>query len=62
MTARQATPFDFETRTTRLSPRTTLIVAASIGLHAAIAAYLKAVPPVESPAPEPGSGDSTAEE
>lgn len=29
---------------------------------AAIAAYLKAVPPVESAAPEPGMGDSTAEE
>ncbi|TNC71974.1 cytochrome c [Rubellimicrobium roseum] len=28
----------------------------------AIAAYLKAVPPIESPAPEPGTGDSTAEE
>lgn len=30
--------------------------------RAAIAAYLKAVPPVESDAPEPGTGDSTAEE
>jgi mono/diheme cytochrome c family protein len=28
----------------------------------AIAAYLKAVPPVESAAPEPGAGDSPAEE
>jgi mono/diheme cytochrome c family protein len=28
----------------------------------AIAAYLKAVPPVESAAPEPGTGDSAAEE
>ncbi|MFC5565107.1 cytochrome c [Rubellimicrobium aerolatum] len=28
----------------------------------AIAAYLKAVPPIESAAPEPGTGDSTAEE
>ncbi|EYD73563.1 Putative diheme cytochrome c-553 [Rubellimicrobium mesophilum DSM 19309] len=30
--------------------------------RAAIAAYLKAVPPVESTAPQPGAGDSTAEE
>lgn len=30
--------------------------------RAAIAAYLKAVPPVDSPAPQPGTGDSTAEE
>ncbi len=30
--------------------------------RAAIAAYLKAIPPVESAAPQPGSGDSAAEE
>jgi mono/diheme cytochrome c family protein len=40
------------TNTSRLTPED----------QAAIAAYLKAVPPVESVAPEPGSGDSSAEE
>jgi mono/diheme cytochrome c family protein len=40
------------TNTSRLAPED----------QAAIAAYLKAVPPVESDAPEPGTGDSTAEE
>jgi mono/diheme cytochrome c family protein len=40
------------TNTARLSPED----------QAAIAAYLKAVAPVESAAPEPGTGDSSAEE
>jgi hypothetical protein len=40
------------TNTSRLTPED----------RAAIAAYLKAVPPIESTAPAPGTGDSPAEE
>lgn len=40
MTARTASPFDFEARRPRLSRRTALIVTVSVGLHAAVAAYL----------------------
>lgn len=40
MTARLATPFDFETRRPRLSHNTVLIVTVSVGVHAAVAAYL----------------------
>ena len=40
MTARLATPFDFEARRPRLSRRTALIVTASVGVHVAVAAYL----------------------
>jgi protein TonB len=40
MTARAASPFDFSTAPRRLSRKTTLIVAASLGVHACVAAYL----------------------
>src|SRR5688500_6125858 len=50
MTARQATAFDFEPRRGRLSPKTTLIVTLSLGVHAAAAAYLAMV---QFAAPEP---------
>lgn len=40
MTARQATTFDLEARRPRLSPKTTLVVTVSLGVHAAVAAYL----------------------
>jgi protein TonB len=40
MVIRQATPFDFEPARRPLSKKTTLIVAVSLGVHAAVAAYL----------------------
>ena len=58
MIARHATPFDFEPRRARMSPKTTLIVGASLAIHAAVAAYLAAMqfappeaPVVEEPRP-----------
>jgi periplasmic protein TonB len=58
MTPRLATPFDFEPRPARMSPKTTLIVGASLAVHAAVAAYLAMVqftppeaPVVEEPRP-----------
>src|SRR4051812_17697019 len=54
MNARQASPFDFAAPRARMSRKTTLIVAASLGVHAAVAAYLAMMqfappkaPPVE---------------
>lgn len=44
MVIRQATPFDFvDPPRRKLSRKTTLIVAASLGVHAAVAAYLAAM-------------------
>lgn len=40
MVIRQALPFDFAPRRRRVSARTTLIVAGSVAVHAAVAAYL----------------------
>lgn len=57
MVIRQALPFDFAPRGRRTPAKTTLIVAVSLGVHAAVAAYLammqfappKAPPVVEAP-------------
>lgn len=58
MVIRQATPFDFEPARRPLSKKTTLIVAVSLGVHAAVAAYLAAMqfappksPVIEEPVP-----------
>jgi len=40
MVARQASPFDFAAPRPRLSPRTTMVVAVSVGVHALLAGYL----------------------
>ena len=40
MVIRQAMPFDFEPRGKRLTPTTTLVIAASLGVHGLVAAYL----------------------
>ena len=40
MVARQASPFDFTAPRPRMSRRTTLVVAGSLGAHAMVAAYL----------------------
>jgi protein TonB len=40
MVIRQSLPVDFAPRGRRVSPKTTLIVAGSLGVHAAVAAYL----------------------
>lgn len=40
MIARQPSPFDFAAPRPRLSPRTTLVVTVSLGLHAVIGGYL----------------------
>jgi len=40
MVIRQSTPFDFVAPKRRMSPRTTLVVGVSLGLHALVAAYL----------------------
>lgn len=40
MVARQASPFDFTAPRPRMSRKTTLIVAGSLGVHAVVAAYL----------------------
>jgi protein TonB len=56
MTARLASPFDFEPRAPRLSRKTTLIVAVSLGVHACVAAYLALMqfaPPQAVAIPEP---------
>ena len=56
MVIRQALPFDFAPRGRRTPAKTTLIVAVSLGVHAAVAAYLALMqftppkaPPVEEP-------------
>ena len=62
MTARTASPFDFEARRPRLSRRTALIVTVSVGLHAAVAAYLAMMqfaPPKEPIFDEPRAIDTT---
>jgi len=57
MVIRQALPFDFALRGRRASARTTLIVTTSLGVHAAVAAYLAMMqfaPPKPPPVvPEP---------
>jgi protein TonB len=56
MTARLAPPFDFEASRARLSPRTMLVMTASVGVHVAIAGYLAMMqfaPPKAAPEPEP---------
>lgn len=52
MVIRQPTPFDFVAPRRRMSPTTSLVVAASLGLHALVAAYLAMVqfaPPKAQP-------------
>jgi protein TonB len=53
MTARVATPFDFEARRPKLSRKTTLIIAVSLGVHGIVATYLAMMqfaPPKAQPA------------
>ena len=56
MVIRQALPFDFAPRGKRVSAKTTLIVTVSLGVHAAVAAYLAMMqfaPPQAQPMDEP---------
>lgn len=55
MVIRQPTPFDFVAPRRRMSRTTSLVVAASVGLHALVAAYLAMMqfaPPKAVPSPE----------
>jgi protein TonB len=56
MVIRQALPFDFAPQGKRVSAKTTLIVTVSLGVHAAVAAYLAMMqfaPPKVQPLDEP---------
>lgn len=56
MVIRQALPFDLAPRGRRVSARTTLVVTVSLGVHAAVAAYLAMMqfaPPKATPLDEP---------
>jgi protein TonB len=52
MVVRQSLPFDFAPRAKRLSPRTTLVLGVSLGLHALVAAYLAMMQFAPPKAPE----------
>jgi periplasmic protein TonB len=53
MVIRQSLPFDLSPRPRRLSSKTVLIVTASVGVHALVAAYLAMMQFAAPPAPTP---------